>query len=288
MSTRDLVLTFAGYFAQILPQSYKRVLYRNPIIANLIRYSLNLAAPIGLSEVTVAAGDAKGTNLILDLKTEKDYWLGTYEPELQEAIVNLVNPGDTIYDIGANIGFMTLLFARRTGPQGHVYAFEALPENAARLNSNIEINALKERVTIIQAAVVELSGPTEFLIGPSTGMGKVTGSAGRTSVEYDGSIRIKALSIDDFIKSSGNPSPSIVKMDIEGGEVLALPGMVNLLRERRPIMLVELHGHQAARVTWDLLNQAHYKICRMASGYPKVNDLQELDWKSYLAAFPND
>jgi hypothetical protein len=147
MSTRDLVLTFAGYFAQILPQSCKRALYRNPIIANLIRYSLNLAAPIGLSEVTVAAGDAKGTNLILDLKTEKDYWLGTYEPELQEAIVNLVNPGDTIYDIGANIGFMTLLFARRTGPQGHVYAFEALPENAARLNSNIEINALKERVT---------------------------------------------------------------------------------------------------------------------------------------------
>jgi recombinational DNA repair protein RecR len=77
-------------------------------------------------------------------------------------------------------------------------------------------------------------------------------------------------------------------MDIEGGEVLALPGMVNLLREHRPIILVELHGHQAARVTWDLLNQAHYKICRMASGYPKVNDLQELDWKSYLAAFPND
>jgi FkbM family methyltransferase len=288
MTPKDLVLSFAGYVAQILPQSVIRALYRNPLLSKLIRESLNRAAPDGLSEVKVAAGSAEGMLMLLDLKTEKDYWLGTYEPELQGAIINLVNPGDIIYDIGANIGFMTLLFANRTGPLGHVYAFEALPLNTDRLSQNITINGFQDRVTIIQAAVLNQSGDTEFLIGPSTGMGKVTGSAGRSSLEYQEAIQVKGLSIDDFVGNSGNPLPNIIKIDIEGGEILALPGMVNLLSDHRPVLMVELHGHEAARVAWDLLTQEQYRICRMAPNYPQINQVQDLDWKSYLVAFPND
>jgi FkbM family methyltransferase len=175
----------------------------------------------------------------LDLQTEKDYWLGTYEAELQAATKNLVDPGDIVYDIGANIGFMTLLFAKRSGPKGHVYAFEALPTNIDRLLHNVKINGYQDRVTVIQAAVLDQSGEAELLIGPSTGMGKVTGSAGRSSVEYQESIRVEGLSIDDFVENSGIPLPNIIKIDIEGGEILALPGMINLLKEHHPVLVIE-------------------------------------------------
>jgi len=288
MRARNLFLSFAGFLAQVLPQSFIRALYRNKPIANLIRTGLNQAAPEGLSEITIAAGDNEGMHMLLDLKKEKDYWLGTYEPELQAAISDLVKPGQIVYDIGANIGFLTLLFTRRVGDQGHLYAFEALPTNVTRLIHNIELNALKERVTIIQAAVQDQSGPAEFLVAPSTGMGKVNGSAGRASIDYEQSIQVEGISIDDFIEDTGNLLPDIVKMDIEGGEVLALPGMVKLLHAHHPILLIELHGIEAAQITWALLRREGYRICKMEPEYPQVERIQELDWKSYLVAFPND
>jgi hypothetical protein len=99
---------------------------------------------------------------------------------------------------------------------------------------------------------------------------------------------VEGLAIDDYFEKRNNPPPNILKIDIEGGEVLALPGMQNLLHSHHPILLIELHGPEAARATWDRLKQDHYKICRMESTFPEVEDFHELNWKSYLAAFPYD
>jgi hypothetical protein len=96
---------------------------------------------------------------------------------------------------------------------------------------------------------------------------------------------VAGLSLDDFVYRQGNPPPQVVKMDIEGGEVLALPGMARLLAEARPLLLMELHGPQAARTAWETLNAAGYRVCRMAPDYPPVASLEALDWKAYLVAF---
>jgi len=236
MGTRNIILTLAANLARILPESYKRALYRNPSFSRVVRGGLNLAAPVGLSEVTIAAGDLAGMHMVLDLHSEKDYWLGTYEPELQAAITDLVIPGQVIYDVGASIGFMTLLFARKVGLNGHVFAFEALPANIDRLTRNIELNSFQDRVTVIEAAVQDRSGQTDFYPGPSSAMGKVDGSAGRSSIEYQSSIQVDGVAIDEFIYNSGNPVPVILKIDIEGGEILALPGMSSLLHKIHPIL----------------------------------------------------
>ena len=57
----------------------------------------------------------------LDLRAEKDYWLGTYEPDLQAAARKLVQPGGTVYDVGANIGFISLACANLVGMSGRVF-----------------------------------------------------------------------------------------------------------------------------------------------------------------------
>ena len=285
---QNIILSFAAFVARILPVRFRSSLYKNPSISKAIRQGLNQAAPEGLNETTIAAGNLAGMRMFLDLKAEKDYWLGTYEPQLQAAIQKLVLPGQIAYDIGANIGFMTLLFAKCVESTGHVYAFEALPANLQRLRDNIAINAVDDRVTIISAAVNDRSSSTKFYIGPSPGTGKLVKSAGRSTITYRESIEVEGISIDDFIYQAGNPAPDILKIDIEGGEVLALPGMSRMLHEKRPVVMIELHGQEAARVGWDLLTKENYRICNMAADFPPILALQEIDWKSYWVAFPDD
>ncbi|HJW90139.1 MAG TPA: FkbM family methyltransferase [Anaerolineales bacterium] len=283
-STAGFVLGLAASAARALPMPVKKLFYRVPWLSRLIRKTLNRAAPSGLTRVKVAAGGLAGVQLDIDLQLEKDYWLGTYEPELQAAIRDLVHPGMVVYDVGANIGYISLLFARFTGPRGKVYAFEALPANLERLKGNIQINALDFVIETVPAAVVDRAKPVRFLLGPSGGMGKADGSAGRKDMIYSGHFDVQGVSLDEFHYASGFPAPHVVKMDIEGGEVLALPGMLRLLGEVRPLLLLELHGPEAANLAWKTLTAAGYRLCAMAPGYPAIAENADLDWKTYLVA----
>lgn len=280
---KSFLLSLAAGAARCLPAGFKRALYRSKGLSSLIRGMLNRAAPGGLSQVKVAAGGLQGAQMMLDLHAEKDYWLGTYEPDLQQAVADWLKPGMTIYDVGANIGYVSLLLARAAGSAGTVTAFEALPANIQRLRANLALNP-GARVTAIHAAVVEATHPVTFYTHTSTSMGKAAGSAGREDQAYQDSITVDGLALDDYVYAQGNPVPQAVKMDIEGGEVLALQGMARLLREAGPLLLIELHGEQAARAAWQMLNAAGYTIRRMQKGYPRVASLEELDWKAYIVA----
>ena len=276
------ILSMAAWAARVLPGPVKRAIYRAGPLARLIRGTLNRAAPSGLSEARVAAGGLAGAALLLDMQTEKDYWLGTYEPELQTIIAREVRPGMTVYDVGANVGYVSLLFARAVGPAGRVFAFEALPANLERIRANLRLNPAAA-VTPLGLAVVECARPVEFWTHASGAMGKAAGSAGRQQEAYAGKITLEGVSLDEFTYTQSNPVPQVVKMDIEGGEVLALPGMRRLLREARPLVLLELHGPEAARAAWDELSAAGYRLFQMENAAP-VESLAALDWKAYVVA----
>jgi FkbM family methyltransferase len=282
---RKFLLNAAAMAAKILPVSIKQAIYKNRALANFIRGRLNRAAPTGLTQVKIAAGDLAGYQIVLDMQADKDYWLGTYEPELQAALRELVSPGATIYDVGANIGYVSLLLAKAAGDGGKVFAFEALPENVERWHKNATINGMEGRMQLFAGAVTKSAGPVQFLVHASGGMGKAAGSAGRQD-EYVSEVTVPGISLDEFVYTQGNPPPQVVKMDIEGGEVLALPGMEQVLTQARPLMLMELHGHESCRVAWDMLNAAGYQICWMRKGYPVVPSLEAMDWKAYIVARP--
>jgi FkbM family methyltransferase len=282
---RKLILTIASLAAKILPNSFKQAIYRNKSLAGLIRRGLNRAAPTGLTQVRIAAGDLAGYSILLDMQVDKDYWLGTYEPELQAALRELVPPGAIIYDVGANIGYVSLLLAKASGETGKVYGFEALPENAERWHKNMVLNGMEARLNLFAGAVTQASGPVRFLVHASGGMGKAAGSAGRQD-HYLSEVSVPGISLDEFVYGQGNPPPQVVKMDIEGGEVLALPGMQRVLEEAHPLMLMELHGPEASRVAWERLTEAGYQICWMRHGYPEIPSLETMGWKAYIVARP--
>lgn len=281
------LLTFAEKMARILPDGLKRAIYRFPLLARLLRSGLNKAVPEGISRVNVAAGNLEDARMDLDMHKEKDYWLGTYEMDLQHAISHFVKPGMTAFDVGANIGYISLQFARAVGPEGKVVSIEALPQNIKRLQGHAAINPFAANITVLNAAVVDASAPVTFLVHGSTSMGKAVGSAGRgKNDQYTNQITVDGVSLDDLVYQKGFPAPDVIKMDIEGGEVLAVQGMRRLLQEKHPILLVELHGHEAAQAVYKALFEADYTFHRMQEHYPLVASEADLDWKAYLVALP--
>jgi len=235
-----------------------------------------------VAPTAIAAGELAGCQMMLDLHLEKDYWLGTYEADLQQSLQHYVHPGMVAYDVGANIGYISLMLARRTGDTGRVFSFEALPANVARLRQNLALNACANGVEVISAAVVDAAHPVRFMVHASTSMGKAAGSAGRSDEKYSSEIEVPGVQLDEFVFAGARPAPDFIKMDIEGGEVLALQGMHRILSECQPVVFIELHGQEAARAAWDALTSAGYQIRQMGAGEGIVTSVEDLDWKAYI------
>jgi len=284
---KKIILKLAAWVARWLPASFKHFLYSHASLAGIIRRVLNTAAPQGLNEVQIAAGLLAGWRMVLDLQSEKDYWLGTYEPDLQQAARDYIQAGMVVADVGANIGYISLMAARLVGNEGSVFAFEALPDNIARLERNVALNSMGDRVIITHAAVMDRVGEAVFLVHASGAMGKAEGSAGRNT-NYSQRIRVPALTLDHFFFEGNHPLPQVIKIDIEGGEGLALAGMTRLLAEARPLLLIELHGKQATRQVWERLNAHAYCLHIMAARKPRVDSVEMLGWKSYIIALPQE
>lgn len=283
----SLVMRAAAFAARILPAPVKKALYRLGPVTEAIRAGLNRTAPPGMTVVKVAGGIGQNVLLALDLSTEKEIWLGTYEPELQSAIRRFGRPGMVAYDIGANIGFVSILLALTGGPGSQVFAFEPLPANIERLRSHIEMNNLHDRVKLVQVAIGEGAGRARFLVHASGGMGKLEGSDGRRT-PYQAEIEVDTLALDDFIWASGNPPPDLMKIDIEGGETKAVRGMRRIFKESRPVILMEIHGPEAGQAVWDAFESVDYRMYSMAHPGRPIEGPQFPGWKAYVIGLPRE
>ena len=283
---RNLLLSLAAHLARLLPQFVKQTLYRLGPLTHVMRSILNWAAPKGIHRVNIAGGYLQGLPFMLDMQKEKDYWLGTYEARLASVLPELVPAGAMVYEAGANVGYTSLCLGQAAGAKGTVYCFEPLPSNIERLRQNVALNNALCDFRVVPKAVSGDTGRVEFLVHRSDDMGKINGSAGRAE-EYHHQITVDTISLDDFVYKQGNPPPQVIKIDIEGGEVLALPGMMKLLVEDHPLVMIELHGPESARAAWQAFTRAGYSMYRIEPGSPVVSSPQELDWKAYLIARPN-
>lgn len=270
----------------ILPVEFKRQITSSKK-SGWLRGVLNKTVPPGLSVVTISGGPLKGKKILLDMKNEKSRWLGTYEPELVSAIEKLVEPGMTIYDVGANIGYVSMLLSKAAGEQGKVLAFEPLPENVSRIQHNVQLNSLSN-IRVYEYAVIDTNKPVIFYRHQSVGMGKAEGSAGRNDQEYSATLTASGINLDDFIFEKGNPIPQLIKIDIEGGEVLALPGMRRLLREHNPILLLELHGAESEKAAWNELVNHGYNLFQMDNLDEKIESVDDLKWKAYIVGIKRE
>ncbi|MBB4952776.1 FkbM family methyltransferase [Agrobacterium vitis] len=141
-------------------------------------------------------------------------------------------PGDYVLDCGACYGGTTLNFAHDVGPEGRVYSFEFMPENAAVYRSNVHANInLLTRVCLIERPVYSQSDLTM----------SITGKGPATQVhfaEIEGAEKVQSIKLDDFVAASGLPKVNLIKMDIEGAEIEALKGAAATIERFKPKMAI--------------------------------------------------
>ena len=136
-------------------------------------------------------------------------------------------------DVGANIGYYTLLAARLTGEKGKVFAFEPDPHNYGLLCKNIELNGYRN-VIAVRKAVFSKSGRMPLFLDKKN-LGAHSLSA--ENVEKADSIMIDAISLDDYFKEI-NSKIDIVKMDVQGSEMAVLDGMANTITQNGNLEII--------------------------------------------------
>lgn len=212
--------------------------------------------------VEVAQGPLQGTRLALDLGSEKAFWIGVHEPDVQEMLVQLSRPGRLAFDIGANIGFFSLLLARASG--GPVVAVEPLASNAERIRAHARLNAAD--VTVVEAVAARQNGAVDFELGPTGAMGHIADIDGpRWNQPGPGvRVRIAAVTLDDLVKRYG--APALVKIDVEGAEAEVLRGAPGLMAAH-PAIVCEVHGPTQRDEVDALLRSNGYGVQPLGTDY---------------------
>ncbi len=193
--------------------------------------------------------------------------LGIAEVMNQVLFERTIQPGEVIYDVGANVGLHTLLLSRLCGSEGKVYAFEPWPENAEKLAANLELNYIRN-VEVIPWAVASRSRLAKFRAGPDNSQGKLIDDSSQAASRGD--FEVQAISLDDFVAQRGGRAPSLIKIDVEGGEGEALRGASQLLREVRPIVICEIHSEVVGEVVRAILTEAGYDCFVLEAGFRPV------------------
>jgi FkbM family methyltransferase len=144
--------------------------------------------------------------------------------------------GGWVFDVGGNVGVFSVAVAQHVVPGARVVAFEPLPGNVARLLDNLGRSGL-HNVDIAQVAAASAPGETDFLAADDTAYsGLVASVASGLAGQV---VRVLLETIDSIWESKGSPAVSLMKLDIEGGELEALRGAVRLLERCRPLLMVE-------------------------------------------------
>lgn len=172
-------------------------------------------------------GPAAGVTMMIDFAHQSRHFFGLYEREIQAHLRRLVEPGVRCFDIGGDVGFYTLALARLSGEP--VVVFDPDPASIGKMRENFARN--RYAITIVAAAV-----------GAVEGGGKTT---------------IDTAAQNHFV-------PDFIKMDIEGAEADALLGAGNVLAERRPHLIIEVHGRAEEKSCEEILRAYGYTPFRVA------------------------
>jgi FkbM family methyltransferase len=203
---------------------------------------------------------------------------GNLESAVQEAMVRHLPRGGVFFDIGANLGFFSLLAAHHSGlEEGRVVAFEAAPDNAEAIRVNAALNRVPN-IEVICAAVADRAGRGRLQIVDDQSWSKLVQFGEHPFTERV--IDVKCVAIDELVSSGRVPPPTVVKIDVEGAELEVVAGMRETIAAHRPAIICELHDTHAAFA--DAMQACGYRVINLEGTAP----IREAGASAHALALP--
>jgi FkbM family methyltransferase len=198
-----------------------------------------------------------------------------FEPEVRREVERIASRRVNVIDIGANIGYFTILASRLAGPENRVFSFEPQANVVSKLRRNIEANALRN-VEVFPYALSDKPGTVNFNVPPegAEAFGSMRSNERFKTVK---TVEVETHRLDDVLDKLGNPKIGLVKMDAEGAELLILRGAEKLLSSPdKPKLIFEAHELNCkpfGYCVFDILEYVH------SFGY----NLRQLDSEDWIA-----
>jgi FkbM family methyltransferase len=172
------------------------------------------------------------------------YYYGFFEANLTNFLLNYIKEGDVVFDVGAHVGYYTMLNSSLVGENGQVHSFEPTPRTFQTLKDN---TSSKKNTAVNNNAVLDKETEIEFVdYGPK--YSAFNSFQKRTSDEMSflskpEKIKVKTVSLDKYCQEK-NITPDFIKIDAEGAEYLILEAMVDILKNKKPIVTIEVAGEE--------------------------------------------
>lgn len=199
-------------------------------------------------------GPLMGWKIFMSIDVSPRMYFGIDEPWIAKLSKKYIHPGDVVYDVGAHIGYTSLLFVQQLGKTGCVHAFEILPSVAKKfLKRTIEANKL-DNVVVHSLGLSDKELELDLAIGDTLMANLYSVNTGKKSE------LCKVVTLDQYVEQQRIPLPSVIKIDIEGAEISCLSGGIELIKRCMPIMIIEFHSVDLLRRGYALLRPLGYKM----------------------------
>ncbi len=224
----------------------------------------------------IVRGLASGYRISVSPREHLSYLLGTAEPHLQKIIRQYVSAGDTTYDIGAYLGYVSLSLAKQVGSHGRVMAFEPVPRNAELVRQTIATNRLTT-IRLFDVAASDTCGQTTIRITENLSTPSLVWHRNDSSSME---LNIQTVTIDSLVHAGEIPPPKFVKIDVEGAEGLVLLGMRETIASSMPVLFLECSDLGRA-TSWNLLREVGYR-CESATTGIAITSFDEYRHADFL------
>lgn len=244
----------------------------------LRRLVIPLFAKINPGDITIRH-HYTGDSFHLHSFRHKNYWIHgrRRETETMELFARLIEPGNTVLDVGANIGYVSLFLSRLVGDSGRIYSFEPGEDNLRYLERNTRD---KRNITVISKGAGNIDGRLTFFEEDLSGQNNsfvsdfqiLLDNAERAGIRPN--VRqssVDVTTIDSFIDQC-KARADFIKVDVEGYEHEVILGMERALRSFRPVLMVEVARNQEA--VFNLLTGHGYLLYNVALN--RIDDYSEL------------
>jgi len=209
----------------------------------------------------VLSGPLRGSRFILGSLAGEGGGASVYfnriEKEQTAAMLREIGEGHTFFDIGANVGYYSILASKLVGAKGQVIAFEPVVRNIAYLQRHLELNKA-ENVRIMPFAMSSKSGILSFSPGPNSAMGSLDIEGG------SGELLVPTTTLDEIVDLLGL-TPDVLKIDVEGAETELFRGGERTLTKTRPKIFLSTHGNERREECLTLLKAKGYTVEALTS-----------------------